>query len=543
MKFAKELEQELVPEWRAKYLDYKAGKKKLKAISRAIQRSNRNPNHPSPRRVVSGHDTQSFTSPTGRDRAPSIHHSDNNRQDTTEFANNPPTPARSGVLPPRSTTGPRNERQPLRGSGSRFSTTVGSYGSIVPTPPLHPAASDVASLELPDPALDPREYDQLSPSDINTRSMLRSPSPAMSRHASTRTMPIDASNMSPSAKHSTAGRGHRRNTVSSLSAKRTSQLLKRVFSSDLENAEKQAQADQQQSEVERRQDEFFFFLDAEFAKIETFYQMKEEEASQRLNVLRQQLHIMRDQRIQEVLGTRKSREADGETRHSNGFGGLNGSLLKELFAGRRIGKNSKALAEMATPGPCAQEHDPTVTRRDFTRRPDDLASAVVPYRVAKKKLKYALQEFYRGLELLKAYAYLNRTAFRKINKKYDKVVNARPTMRYMSEHVNKAWFVQSEVIENLMAATEDLYARYFERGNRKIAASKLRHTATKSGDYSPNTFRSGILLMAGVLFGVQALVYAAQNLRDSDPVIRVQTSYLLQVSWTLSERNSSTILG
>ena len=55
MKFAKELEQDLVPgkcfhlplplsptnavvEWRAKYLDYKQGKKRVKAVSRAISR-------------------------------------------------------------------------------------------------------------------------------------------------------------------------------------------------------------------------------------------------------------------------------------------------------------------------------------------------------------------------------------------------------------------------------------------------------------------------------------------------------------------------
>ncbi|KMU83313.1 hypothetical protein CIHG_01095 [Coccidioides immitis H538.4] len=37
MKFAKELEQELVSEWRAKYLDYKLGKKKIKAIARALR--------------------------------------------------------------------------------------------------------------------------------------------------------------------------------------------------------------------------------------------------------------------------------------------------------------------------------------------------------------------------------------------------------------------------------------------------------------------------------------------------------------------------
>jgi len=132
--------------------------------------------------------------------------------------------------------------------------------------------------------------------------------------------------------------------------------------------------------------------------------------------------------------------------------------------------------------------------------------------------------------LLKGYAYLNRTAFRKINKKYDKTVQARPTLRYMSEKVNKAWFVQSEVTENLMVATEDLYARYFERGNRKLAISKLRRIDKKSGDYSSNTFRSGLLLMAGILFAIQSLVYVGQHMRSEDPTLHVHTSYLLQVS-------------
>lgn len=320
--------------------------------------------------------------------------------------------------------------------------------------------------------------------------------------------------------------------MSNPSAKRTSHLLKRVFShpAEWDSPEKRAQESQQLSDIEHRQDEFFAFLDGEFSKIESFYQMKEEQATQRLHVLREQLHIMRDQRIQEVLGTKSSRAPDGDAAASNGFAGFSGSRLKDAFTGRRIGKNTKALAEMETPGLQAQDQNVAQSRRDFSRRPDDQSYMEVPYRVAKRKLKYALQEFYRGIELLKAYAYLNRTAFRKINKKYDKVVHARPTMRYMSEKVNKAWFVQSEVIENLMSATEDLYARYFERGNRKLAASKLRHTVSKSGDYSPNTFRSGILLMAGILFGIQSLVYAAQHLDHEDPDVQVHTSYLMQVS-------------
>ncbi|KAJ2971311.1 hypothetical protein NQ176_g7754 [Zarea fungicola] len=42
MKFAKELERDAVPEWRVKYLDYKAGKKYVKAVARAVNRANGN---------------------------------------------------------------------------------------------------------------------------------------------------------------------------------------------------------------------------------------------------------------------------------------------------------------------------------------------------------------------------------------------------------------------------------------------------------------------------------------------------------------------
>jgi hypothetical protein len=299
-----------------------------------------------------------------------------------------------------------------------------------------------------------------------------------------------------------------------------------------DSPEKLREADQR-TEFERKQDEFFTFLDDELTKIETFYQMKEQEATERLKLLREQLHTMRDQRIQEILHFNRYQDRDTEPK-SESLGGLNGRRIKEAFAGRRIGKNSKALAALATPGGAQPQNPDVITRRrDFTRQPmeqQQLPKSEVPYRSAKRKLKYALQEFYRGVELLKSYAYLNRTAFRKINKKYDKVVDTRPSMRYMAEKVNKAWFVQSEVAESLLVTAEDLYARYFEGGKRKIAASKLRHTIRKSGDYSPNTFRCGLLGMAGLLFAIQGLIYAGEHLKNDDSTLGVHTSYLLQVS-------------
>ena len=295
-------------------------------------------------------------------------------------------------------------------------------------------------------------------------------------------------------------------------------------------------------------------LDSELIKIENFYKMKETQANKRLQVLRDQLHEMRDRRIEEI---RHEQEAKRKAqlhreRSAAGHENLRSNYANDQKPSRsavmkwvqpveraiglgpsRIGKTSKALQKLGSPpGPDPQTL-PGVDRpeswRDFTRRP---AQDDIPYRSAKRKLKLALQEFYRGLELLKSYALLNRTAFRKINKKYDKAVKARPTQRYMTEKVNKSWFVQSEVLDHQIVAVEDLYARYFERGNHKVAVGKLRSKASKAADFTGSVIRNGMRLAGAAVFVIEGIGYAAQHLNNSNAAIRTDTSYLMQVSAT-----------
>lgn len=294
-------------------------------------------------------------------------------------------------------------------------------------------------------------------------------------------------------------------------------------------------------EVHERERDFFLFLDRELDKVETFYQQKEDQAGKRLGLLRQQLHEMRNRRIEEIAEIRKRKEQTRGNGKGNGNGNGDGTSSHEnSHAGKdynrrwvdpikgkifKPGPNSKALQKMArTPVMAGME---PADRRDYIRRPEDQE---VPYRTAKRKLKLALQEFYRGLELLKAYALLNRTAFRKLNKKYDKAINARPPYRYMNEKVNKAWFVNSDVLDGHINTVEDLYARYFERGNHRIAAGKLRSLSKRPADQSSTTFRSGLLVGTGLVFAIQGLVYGSEQLfHPEDPVMRQQTGYLLQI--------------
>lgn len=281
--------------------------------------------------------------------------------------------------------------------------------------------------------------------------------------------------------------------------------------------------------VRQREKEFFDFLDGELDKVESFYRQKELQAEARLAVLREQLHEMRNRRTQEVaeIRRRKAHKSNGSDDSARDSSGLNGHLQWIDPIKSRIfkpGANSKALARMPqTPVVGAVSGD---AERDYIRKPSEHD---VSYRTAKRKLKLALQEFYRGMELLKSYALLNRTAFRKLNKKYDKAVNARPPYRYMNEKVNKSWFVNSEVIDGHIKAVEDLYARYFEKGNHKIAASKLRRMNRRPSDESSVAFWNGLSIGIGAVFAVQGLVYGVQLLSDPDPTIRLQTSYLLQI--------------
>ncbi|KAK5150984.1 hypothetical protein LTR04_006700 [Oleoguttula sp. CCFEE 6159] len=576
MKFAKELEQDLVPEWRAKYLDYKQGKKKLKAVARAIRVVNQTP------RSVRRWGPDAFT-PSSSDTAPTysfLNRSSSLRGDArgSDAAQSLANAASLGGAPWKrkpnaGSSGPSMvkdipEVQPLvRGTYAPERDRMGMtrYGSIIGSPPSYPDLSEDTpkkppALELPGSALDPEDA-----SSPNSRP--KTPISRNSKHAtfqtpgssSTNAFEIGKTKHSPhhgklAPRYTSIFKPKRVNSMPGTSGTRP--LIKRVLSlggSGVPETPRDTDVPlEAYREVDVRQAEFFMFLDQEMEKIESFYKTKEDEATERLRVLREQLHVMRDRRLDEVIASQTAKmkpkwnghvdgaghgllsgpgvSSDDETSPSNGHA-TNNSWLKpldnalEAARNGRIGKSTKAMEYLGTPsGPRPQQMD---WNRDYTRRP---AASEVPYRTAKRKLKIALQEFYRGLELLKSYALLNRTAFRKINKKYDKTVNARPSGRYMSEKVNQAYFVNSEVLDGHIHVTEDLYARYFERGNHKIAVGKLRAKTARAGDFTGSVFRNGLMMAAGSVFGIQGLVYGAELLYNENPTIAANTTYTLQAS-------------
>lgn len=413
-----------------------------------------------------------------------------------------------------------------------LSTSPGNelrYGSFVPTPPPPSIAESWNLFELPAPALGepaiPTEPPPSRPTDALQKST--------SRHSVKRSMSMG---LVPSRSGPQSATFPRPSPMSQFTG--PPGRLRRIFSAGYptQNIGRSESAKfgyglQSLDTIRQREKDFFDFLDSELDKVETFYRQKEEQAGQRLATLREQLHEMRNRRNQELAEIRQRKERGEDASNPNPKGTSTGitntshhwvdPIKSKIF---KPGANSKAFSKLNfTPVLGAMGAE---ARRDYVKKP---SSHDVPYRTAKRKLKLALQEFYRGLELLQSYAQLNRTAFRKLNKKYDKAVNARPPYRYMNEKVNKSWFVNSNTVEEYIHSVEDLYARYFEKGNHKIATGKLHRLNRRPGDESAIAFRNGLFIGTGTVFTLQGLVYGSQLLYDSDPEVQQQTSYLLQI--------------
>lgn len=494
-------------EWRIKYLNYKAGKKYIKAVSRAISRANGNTPLLGRRGELPAHKTPSFADGSEDSRQ-------NGRQRASVATTTTATARReSATGQPVSLLDEQSapEQQSLR----RFSATGQNYGSIGPSPRTAALGltRERTTFELPGPAMEDE--------DEPTEDLSAPPHNGLRRSSSMGRVHFDTEPSQSLPRPSTgASRPPAPGKLRRLFT--ANQPLSKVESNKLEYDMEAF------DQVRLREREFFEFLDSELDKVESFYQQKEDQAGERLAALRQQLHEMRNRRTAELAADREQKESHSHLNNIPIVGDADFAhrLVIEPFKSKifKPGPNSKALSKMPqTPELDAGNRNAAM---DYIRRAE---GHDVPYRTAKRKLKLALQEFYRGLELLKSYAILNRTAFRKLNKKYDKAVNARPPYRFMNEKVNEAWFVNSDIVDGHIRTIEDLYARYFEKGNKKIAAGKLRRLHKRDDDQSDVTFRNGLCMGAGVVFSVQGLVYSLQQLFSDDPLVRQQTGYLLQI--------------
>ncbi|KAB1219297.1 Phosphate transporter PHO1 [Morella rubra] len=98
---------------------------------------------------------------------------------------------------------------------------------------------------------------------------------------------------------------------------------------------------------------------------------------------------------------------------------------------------------------------------------------------AEKMIRTAFVELYRSLGLLQTYSSLNKKAFTKILKKFDKVANQNASESYLKV-VKGSHFSSSDKVVRLMDDVESIFTKHFANNDRKKAMKFLKPQQQKA---------------------------------------------------------------
>lgn len=325
---------------------------------------------------------------------------------------------------------------------------------------------------------------------------------------------------------------------------------------------------------------FLLWLDAQLDKVDRFYTDKERDVYTRFLMLEDQFIQLKEQRVQLVRGQRLAELRAPIVAHVDvvGWAAPLWNVLRQLlrydtpllpltvflqrwrplqklleyamdtadeydpnFRENQIRNGAADLADddslfsleleeaetLQRPAP----QTPQDRRRDYTAK----RRFGVPYLYAKRQLKSALVEHYRAILLIRSYKTMNRTAFRKITKKFDKALGTNISADFMKRVDTEAYFLTLAVLDKILARVEDLYLSFFDRegDDRKHGLEKLRSAtyAYNNADiraplYYPSTFLLGIFLGIGLpFFGIALYIALRKTLSDVSP----EGKFMLQI--------------
>ncbi|KAF9365822.1 hypothetical protein BGX34_008153 [Mortierella sp. NVP85] len=509
MKFAKYLQDEVVPEWRKAYINYKKGKQLLKEVDRALDlleaEAQESENDPIPGYILDTTDLENGilgTSP------PSV----------------PPQPQPSTIstaaCPQTNTavTSSTNAATPIL-SQSRGHTQ--NYSTITNPPPL-PSTLSATSLLVP-------AYAQGAPALEDDRSgsggstLYESNLDSMSSTALPDTQVRSDLGVSQLG-HSARAQGSR--LLKSISRRFTVIM---PYEEPARTRSIRADENDFDSVLEQllpEEREFFRFLDAQLEMINNFYREKELEAVTKLRVIKQQLCVANEwkRRYDDKMAKAEAERGWYAAEWSRVREGIDDLMHADtpitedvtITPSKRLTPRVKGTTNTRLdPQPTIRRREPHFDSRtqadelvyqdDIVLQEEEQRRQRLNHKVARTRIKAAMYEFYRSLEMIKNYKVLNHTGFAKILKKFDKTAGWKSSKSYMNSRLKPAYFMNSGTIEDLIKKTEDLFVDAFEKGHRRRAMAKLRIPDSKGQTYHWTTTRIGLYLGLAAPLMVQAL--------------------------------------
>ncbi|WFD07701.1 Xenotropic and polytropic retrovirus receptor 1 [Malassezia vespertilionis] len=242
---------------------------------------------------------------------------------------------------------------------------------------------------------------------------------------------------------------------------------------------------------------FFLALDHEVANIVQFYEAREREAIDRLSTVVVQLGDLAEHRREYKAHEHGDQHAFPWPFPRRGYRNAPGAAEEEGQP-EDLGDQRRAKA---------MEHVQQLKIEHLYTEDNDLANAPdlhsINYKVAKRKLRAALIENHRGLEILNNYRILNRTGFIKILKKFDKTLGVTILQPYYTQRVMNTPLVFSDVIPKMLDAVVELYASYFAHGDKKRARQALYlHSAASQDTLDKRKLDGRVAFVTGVFLGV-----------------------------------------
>ncbi|KAG1790231.1 SPX domain-containing protein [Suillus plorans] len=239
---------------------------------------------------------------------------------------------------------------------------------------------------------------------------------------------------------------------------------------------------------------FFELLDSELEKVDSFYSKREKEMRDRGKQLKEQLNELGHHRKKYYECNANATAPNWASRahlclkaalhalnqrHTDKHDNQPGLVASESGrGGRSITTGDEGTSERKTvsPIPASSAGDSTqVTSLKSNRStPSTKANGNIPltknsmsftslqdYQSAKKDLRKAVVEYYRGLEALNNYRILNLTGFRKAVKKYEKITQVPAQAAYMKERVEPSSFASGAMVSSMLKEMEELFAARF----------------------------------------------------------------------------------